>query len=614
MATTEIHHTKSHDDAIDESSAGGIPGLRSVSFDTITSSTTAVPKQDFMALTRTNLHEKHSDASAAATATTSTASNSIKHIMSLRDSRKEDNLFVASTKTLHQKHSREKYASNPDELPEIWTGTTSTVVMSAANEAAIQEVDGGAGDVSDEISQVNPAPEYSGNTDSFGNTFDSSSPEQQGNTLMNASIEKVNTAPETSLEDSSNTTPCYLPSIEGASQKLTSFGSHSSKNSGIVLRYRYELVQDLTGVDWTINSKGERDGTDYLVESILPEVEQEILGDVIVPTLFDECKKRELRKLLNSGVIGVDMKPDDFPLPQTGAFDTINNSLFLFQSLTKLSDCFTLECISNYVPQDPLKSIQCHRIEGAMTLYFAQSSPYTALLPSITLQALNGIKERMNDGSLLSSHDSILALEFLDSSYSLAPVVPMDEPAADMKNTQSPRGNGGLAAGLVIFFLVLASILGYFAWIKYKESAQTDDTAEHERNISVSIHDDANSKESISEDSDDDESYTSSDSETSGPGSVNTNEDAGDESDTDSDGIFEDDDSIDPEDLSSAYGNIYKKKKATKTKNNIVINGMADETSVATGATGLHSEASQRTVKMKNVVLPNILDVDINMR
>ena len=307
--------------------------------------TTAVPKR--LSVTRTNLHEKRSDnASAATTTTTSTTSNSIQ-FLSKRDSRKEKNtVLTGSSILLHKKNSREKSASNPEELPEVWTGTSTTV---AATDAAIQKVEDTSGYDIEEISKVNPAPEYTDG--SFENLFDSSTSEPQGNTL----IEKVNSPPDQDqAQDNSNKSPCYLPPITGSTQKLTSFGSsHSSKNSGIVIRYSYELVQDLTGVDWTINSKGDRDGSEYLVESILPEVEQEILGGVVVPTLFEECGVKRYRrglrrKLLESGVIGVDTKPDDFPLPQTGAFGRIyislcldvlcSNSLFLLNSFLAFHD------------------------------------------------------------------------------------------------------------------------------------------------------------------------------------------------------------------------------------------------------------------------------------
>jgi hypothetical protein len=314
------HHQKSHDEVASEdtdnsSGGGGHLGLRSVSFDTI-STTTAPTKSNkgFTALTRANLHEKHSES--LTTTTSTTTSNSIQHMISLRDFHEEDNLFVGSVVEIHQKHSREKYVTNPEELPEVWTETVSTSHYAGATAAIVQEV-GGTTAV-EEISRVNPAPEFSsGNSDSFGDTFDTTiDNEQQDNYTNYNEIELVNASPETT--DGSTSTPCHLPSIEGVPQKLTSFGSHSSKNQGIVLRYRYELIQDLTGVDWTYNAAGQRDGTDYLMKSILPEVEQEVLGDVLVPTLFDECGRRGLRKLMSTGVIGIDMQPDDFPLPQTG--------------------------------------------------------------------------------------------------------------------------------------------------------------------------------------------------------------------------------------------------------------------------------------------------------
>ena len=595
MASTMNHHQKSHDDpSADEDDSVNRASLRYVTLQTTTSSSTTATASKFPSLTRTNLHEKRSDQ----TTTTSTSSNSIQHMISLRDiHQQEDNLFVGSME-LHQKHSREKYAANPDELPEVWAGTTSTdAAVSIAAEgtgAAVEEIvaanesDGATGGV-EEVSRVNPAPTPA-NSDSFGDTFDATS--QQQEYTGNDEVQMVNAAPQ------QETTPCHLPSIEGAIQKLTSFGSHSSKNPGIVLRYQYELVQDLTGIDWTINAEGERDGTDYLVENVLPEVEQSIVGETLVPALFEECRKRGLRRLMNSGVVGIDMKPDDFPLPQT-------------------------DCISDYVPQDPLKSIQCHRVEGAMTLYFSQSSPYTALLPSVTLQALNAIKDDMDNGALLSSHESVLDLKLLDSSYSLESIVPEARPDSGVANKSSSGGNGGLAAGLVVFFLFLG-IGAFFGWRKYKSmlfGEELDREGDHE----VDIHDVSDLKASISEDDDDDEdaSYTSNDSESTGGDGTATDDDTNEgasysEESTDSDGIFEDDDSFDPEDINSPGYNVYKKRKQTKkAKNNIVIGGMVDEASIATGATGatgLHSVASQKTVQVKNIVLPNALDVDINMR
>jgi hypothetical protein len=117
--------------------------------------------------------------------------------------------------------------------------------------------------------------------------------------------------------------------------------------------------------------------------------------------------------------------------------------------------------------------------------------------------------------------------------------------------------------------------------------------------------------------SDDDNGTTTSDEEESTTsGSKETTTDSDQETSSyssDSEDVYEDDDGFDVE----GYGNLYKKKKREKrAKNNVVMTG-GDEQSVmtgATGATGFHSMSSQRTVKMKNVVLPNVLDVNLNMR
>lgn len=253
----------------------------------------------------------------------------------------------------HQKHSREKAAMNPEVLPGVWVGATSTEATTTATASTapnnIQET---ATSGVEEVSRVNPAPTPS-DSNLFGETFDTTS--EQSNIGDTTSMEMTN-APQQQV------TPCRIPSIQGTMQKLTSFGSHSTKNPGIVLRYRYELVQDLTGIDWTINSKGERDGTDYLVESVLPEVEQGIIGEVLVPTFFDECRKRGLRRLATSSVVGVDMKPDDFPLPQTGKLSPFLLSFvgYLLTSCNLIQSCLLSSCHRMYFQLCIARSTQVH--------------------------------------------------------------------------------------------------------------------------------------------------------------------------------------------------------------------------------------------------------------
>lgn len=283
--------------------------------------------------------------------TTSTPSNSDQH---------DNNIFDGSnTAQLHQKKSQEKYIANPDELPlveEVWTtGTSSTTTANdvvAATGASVPTVDNTTETIQqqqdnikeynddaitvdpnlEEISRVNEAPHDSNINDESSST----------------SIHNENVSQQQQQQHNTTTTHT-IPACESYHQKLTSFGSHSSKNRGVVVRYRYEVVQDLTGMMnddlnndttqqyWTMNSRGERDNIDvYLVESILPDIERKIVDDVMVPLLFDECrnsssdsKKRVMIRRLSSSddVIGMDMKPDDFPLPQSGTL--LSFSFFL---------------------------------------------------------------------------------------------------------------------------------------------------------------------------------------------------------------------------------------------------------------------------------------------
>jgi hypothetical protein len=129
----------------------------------------------------------------------------------------------------------------------------------------------------------------------------------------------------------------------------------SAKNGGVVLRYQYEVTQDLDGYGSIINERGERDGSDYLKSEVLPGLEGAI-GDWLLPVFFgDECLKIRIesdgdeegvgdeegsgiaaveevvggrRRLmdheslrhrrLENKVVGLDVAPVDFPLAQGG--------------------------------------------------------------------------------------------------------------------------------------------------------------------------------------------------------------------------------------------------------------------------------------------------------
>ena len=226
---------------------------------------------------------------------------------------------------------------NPEEEPEVWLappapdnegegGDDEGDFLTGPTSASVQTIATSTPDdtSTEDVSRVNPAPGYN-EVDSFGSTFDSSSEEQMsGGSSQGAAVSPaLSTESDTSLLTKSDTSlgddstpPCRSSDDP---QSFSSYGSRSSKNPGIVLRYQYELIQDLTGVDWTINSQGERDGTDYLVESVVPAIERGIVG-ALAPALFEECGvRRKLRRLYVGGnVVGVDMSPEDFPLPQIG--------------------------------------------------------------------------------------------------------------------------------------------------------------------------------------------------------------------------------------------------------------------------------------------------------
>lgn len=636
MASVIRHHEKSREaDTTDSTGhlglgSSGVPEEFSFHIEPTDNDVSLTP--EFDALTRTNLHDKNdivSQTTATITRTTTSTSSMSQIQHSIRTPRDyfldDDPTYVGSLEILlHEKHSVENPVSNPKELPEVWVGTSSTS-STIAQIVTTQTPNTAGGSIeepnTEEVSRVNPAPEYS-EVESFGDTFDSSSSSSgsaqlqgggaNGEVGVQASIPAAaSVTTDSPIIAESISAPCRISDSgnETTPIKMSSYGSRSSKNPGIVIRYQYELVQDLTGIDWTINAQGERDGTEYLVEQVLPSLEEEMVGEVLVPALFDVCdvkRIRGVRDLMDGNVVGIDKKPDDFPLLQTA-------------------------CISDYTPQDPLLTFQCHRIEGAVTLYFPPNYSYTALLPSITVQTLNAIKEGMENGSLLSSHESVLSLKFLENSYTLSPIVPGESSNSGASTQKSASGGkGGLAAGLVFMFLFLG-LLAFFGWRRYTKILDQDDgDFEHEGDVVIDVSDGTEPKESLrNDDEDDNEDASSTSSGSTGEDATTTDEDQDEDGESysessDSDGVFEDDDEFDPDDpMSSAYGNMYQKKKkrgCKKAKNNIVIGGVADEGSVATGATGatsatgLHSEASQRTVKMKNIILPNVLDVDLNMR
>jgi len=378
---------------------------------------------------------------------------------SLRDVHQSSSNSHGSSNTLvHQKYSREKTGVNPDELPNYtWTTRTTTSLpptLSPTNETPGPTVD---------IRRVNPAQIQQ--------------EEVVGEKLCRANNDGV-----------------Y-------------FGMENARNGGVVLRYQYELlVQEVdyagessrgdttagdsaqggmvSGLDGDGGEGGTRDdGMQYLVQDVLPKLEGRI-SDALIPVFFDEClnvvdqgeggrrlfqlqeeegveeARQQQNKMLRSNrrlnkVIGIDAKPHDFPLSQ--------------------QEC---EFISN--PQ--VTTQHCHRVEGALTLYFPPNYSLSTLLSSTALATLRAIEGGMNDGSLRLAHDDIRKLHFLSSSYDLHPTVllPNDDAESVLEDGSSEGGNIGLILGIIIPLLLLGCCccccgIGLFLWKRRRDNKPEDD-------------------------------------------------------------------------------------------------------------------------------------------
>merc|ERR1719145_8539 len=166
--------------------------------------------------------------------------------------------------------------------------------------------------------------------------------------------------------------------------------SQGTKSRGVQVRYQYEIVHD-----------GEP------LELIVQALESRIT-EALVPVFFEGCSDRpwedavftrrglrggEPQMMLEGVIVGIDSAPVDFASGQ--------------------------ECIANNLDQ----TTSCHRMEGALTLYFPPNADVSSHLPSATLSALQTIAINMMDGTLAASHPDVGVL-FLEDSYGLAPVLP----------------------------------------------------------------------------------------------------------------------------------------------------------------------------------------------
>eukprot|EP00986_Skeletonema_menzelii_P007492 scaffold2949_cov138-Skeletonema_menzelii.AAC.9 len=169
------------------------------------------------------------------------------------------------------------------------------------------------------------------------------------------------------------------------------------------------------------------------------------------PTLSYHHQHRRLNR-----VIGIDSDPMDFPLNGEA-------------------------CSGGYKPPNPTIVPKCYVMEGAMTVYFPENYDYKDLVTGAQLTALNTIKEGMEFGTVAEmAHPAILDLTFLESSYSMRPIVPGgDAPKAVAPDPSDASGGGSgniiLIVGVIcvlVFFVIVAGC--FFRYRLKQEQAKLD--------------------------------------------------------------------------------------------------------------------------------------------
>jgi len=321
-------------------------------------------------------------------------------LSSLRDIHKSSNSYVGTVDVgSHQKTSAEKDAVNPNVAPERWMPP-------------------------EEIERAPPAPED-------GPARPGSQGEEAG---MKEEIQRVNAAPgggdvdgggDGGGNDQAAAEECK--SVNGAYPI-----SPAAKSSGVQVRYQYEVVQDVRPDDG---------GGIELIKQIVPVLE-EVITDALVPIFFEGCGDRPSedavftrrglrggrpRRRLEGVVVGIDSAPVDFASGQ--------------------------ECALPASP-DPDQTTSCHRMEGALTLYFPPNVDVSSHLSSATLLALRAITDVMEDGTLADSHPDVRRVLFLEESHDLAPVLPVVA-AAPRRSTGGGYNVGAVIASAVGAVLVL---------------------------------------------------------------------------------------------------------------------------------------------------------------
>jgi len=313
-----------------------------------------------------------------------------------------------------------------------------------------------------------------------------------------------------------------------------SFGDNRQERSGggVTLKFRYELNTDATpGGPYQRAS---------LYNEILPALEDS-MTTMMLPAFFsDECMKISgsvgRRKVIRGRFLrgggggnedqvqlfdGLDLFEEDPTLRYQHQHRRLNRVIGIDSDPMD----FPLNgerCFGGYSPPNPTIVPKCYVMEGSMTVYFPENFDFKNLVTGTQLTALNTIKEGMEFGTIAEmAHPAILDLTFLESSYSLRPIIPGESvPQAVAPETKDAGGGGGgnvgLIVGIICVLVIFVIIAGCFFRYRLKqEQAKLD--AMMRNNTSKKEKKKKKKKGSDIDDEDDDDSDRSSDGTPSDP-------------------------------------------------------------------------------------------------
>ena len=290
---------------------------------------------------------------------------------------------------IHDKYSIEKNAQNPDVLPERWIPP---------------EEDGN-------VEMAPRAPDEEDDADkkecrSVGGAFGAKS----GGVVIRYQYEMRHLAGH-SVDD-------IIPSLEGGiTDRLLPifFGEECREIKVDSLMSVAGYTERRLGIDW---EGGPIDGGLRGSDAGMALAEE-------VGTALETGNLRGHRRL--SKVIGIDSTPKDSPIFGKGElfipfYDlTSNLILTLFLLVFQFANAFPPPPDCQF--QIPNINTRCHVMEGALTLHFPPNYSVEQLVQGAHLSALNKLRESMADGSLAYSHESLMDLNFLPSSYTLRPII-----------------------------------------------------------------------------------------------------------------------------------------------------------------------------------------------